>query len=296
MSWWRCILAVALLCCGWAAHADDKPQKHFFWKVTGDKGTVYLLGTIHVGRPDFYPLPPVVEESFKKSSMLVLEVDPSDKDDLKAAATYIARTGVYPFGDAIGNHLSELTRARFAQYAGMNHLDGKLIAHLRPWAARFFIGQSEAKQMGLKGGLGIDDHFYKEATAMNKPVAGLESMVDHYRLFAEFPDEMQDELLLLTVVDAKNEAEKMTELFDTWKSGDMDALEKLLRAPQQEYPFLKPLMVKMLDDRNDKMVEKIEGVLRTPKTYFIAVGAGHMVGERGLIAQLRAQHFKIEQM
>ena len=54
-------LTVVLIFCfappAWAAEpAGELGQKLFCWKVTGPKGVVYLLGTLHVGSADFYPL------------------------------------------------------------------------------------------------------------------------------------------------------------------------------------------------------------------------------------------------
>ncbi len=52
--------------------------KHFLWKVTASKGVVYLFGTIHAGKADFYPLPSIIEDSFKKADTLIEEVDISE--------------------------------------------------------------------------------------------------------------------------------------------------------------------------------------------------------------------------
>jgi uncharacterized protein YbaP (TraB family) len=43
------------------------------------------------------------------------------------------------------------------------------------------------------------------------------------------------------------------------------------------------------------MTAKIEQLLATPKTYFIAVGAGHLIGDRGIVSQLRAKPLAVEQ-
>jgi uncharacterized protein len=59
---------------------------------------------------------------------------------------------------------------------------------------------------------------------------------------------------------------------------------------------LKPLFAKMFDQRNDTMTQKIDEFLKTPKTIFVAVGAGHLTGERGILAQLRAKNYEIEQL
>jgi uncharacterized protein YbaP (TraB family) len=44
------------------------------------------------------------------------------------------------------------------------------------------------------------------------------------------------------------------------------------------------------------MTAKIEQFLTTRKTYFVAIGAGHLIGERGILNQLRAKQLKIEQL
>jgi uncharacterized protein YbaP (TraB family) len=64
----------------------------------------------------------------------------------------------------------------------------------------------------------------------------------------------------------------------------------------RDYPQLKPVFEKMFDQRNDTMTQQIEQFLRTPKTYFVAIGAGHLSGERGILSQLRSKNYEIEQL
>ena len=52
----------------------------------------------------------------------------------------------------------------------------------------------------------------------------------------------------------------------------------------------------MFDQRNDGMTRQIEQFLQTPKTYFVAVGAGHLLGERGILSQLRRNNYDVEQL
>ena len=63
-----------------------------------------------------------------------------------------------------------------------------------------------------------------------------------------------------------------------------------------DYPQLKPLMTKLLDERNTAMTAKIERFLQTSKSYFVAVGAGHLVGDKGILAQLRRKKLLVEQL
>jgi uncharacterized protein YbaP (TraB family) len=64
----------------------------------------------------------------------------------------------------------------------------------------------------------------------------------------------------------------------------------------RDYPQLKPVFEKMFDQRNDTMTQQIEQFLQTPKTYFVAVGAGHLTGDRGILSQLRSKNYDVEQL
>jgi uncharacterized protein YbaP (TraB family) len=115
--------------------AGDGAQKHFLWKVTGPKGVVYLLGTIHVGKADFYPLPPIIEESFKKADALIEEVDLSEPAEAARIERGFTKDGSYPDGDTITNHLSEVTRSHLAAYlkSSKSAFSEETVAHMRPW-------------------------------------------------------------------------------------------------------------------------------------------------------------------
>ena len=78
--------------------------------------------------------------------------------------------------------------------------------------------------------------------------------------------------------------------------GDAAAMQEVITSSVRDYPQLEPLMTKLLDERNTAMTAKIERFLQTPKTYFVAVGAGHLVGDQGILSQLRRKNFRVEQL
>ena len=73
-------------------------------------------------------------------------------------------------------------------------------------------------------------------------------------------------------------------------------MQEVITSSVRDYPQLKPLMTKLLDERNTAMAAKIERFLQTPKSYFVAVGAGHLVGDKGILAQLRRKKLLVEQL
>jgi uncharacterized protein YbaP (TraB family) len=53
--------------------SDQKPI--FLWKCTKGMNTIYLLGTIHVAKPGFYPLPLEMQKALASSKILFVEAD-----------------------------------------------------------------------------------------------------------------------------------------------------------------------------------------------------------------------------
>jgi uncharacterized protein YbaP (TraB family) len=303
MMFWKRALAIAALalCCFASAGAappaaGDAAPKHFLWKVTGPKGVVYLLGTIHVGKADFYPLPSIIEDSFKKADTLIEEIEISEPAETARLQRRIIQEGTYPNGDAITDHLSEVTRSHLAAYVKKGGPSEPAIAHMRPWLVSMLVVQLELQRMGFDPSNGLDRHFLEEAQQSHKPIGALEDAGSQLELFSSLSAELQDCLLLSSLVDM----EKSTDFFDlltrAWQSGDTAAIRELITSGVRDYPQLKPLMTKMFDDRNTAMTTKIERFLQTPKSYFVAVGAGHLVGDQGIPSQLRRKNFKVEQL
>jgi uncharacterized protein YbaP (TraB family) len=278
-----------------AAATEDAGQKHFFWKVTGAKGVAYLFGTIHTGKAEFYPLPSMVEDRFKQADVLVEEVDGSESTESSRVKQVILDRGVYLDGDSIANHLNEVTRNRLAGYVAKAGQSAARFVHIKPWLVSMLVTQIELKRLGFDPALGLDVHFLKEAEQAHKPVKGLESAEFQLRLFSSFDTDMQNQLLLASLVAADKSAETYDLVVRAWQSGDADAMQAEMTRSAREHPELAPVNKKLFDDRNDAMTKQIAAFLQTPKTYFVAIGAGHLVGDRGVVNQLRGMNFTVEQ-
>jgi uncharacterized protein YbaP (TraB family) len=276
--------------------AGEAGAKLFCWKVTGPEGgAVYLLGTIHAGRADFYPLPAVIENSFKEADTLVTETDLTEPQGSSRLLKLLLEQGTYPRGDSVENHIGAETRAHLAHYVATSKELGSDYTHLKPWFLSIAIAIVEAKRAGLNTNEGIDRHFVDQAMAMKKPIGTLETSEFQLELMNSFSDELQDQLLLAALLDTEKKPEVMGQLLQAWKSGNAEGLHETTTRYLRDYPVLKPLFEKMFDQRN-AMTQKIEEFLKTPKIVFVAVGAGHLTGERGILAQLRAKNYAVEQL
>ena len=84
--------------------------------------------------------------------------------------------------------------------------------------------------------------------------------------------------------------------FDVWENGDTELFESLSVEGLNNSPALAYMYDKLVIERNTNWMPKIEEFLADEYTYFIVVGAGHLVGEEGLIILLDEAGYTVEQL
>jgi uncharacterized protein YbaP (TraB family) len=169
---------------------------------------------------------------------------------------------------------------------------------MRPWAVSALVLQLELQRMGFDRSNGLDRHFLEESRQSHKPIGALENVEAQLEMLSSLTEELQDRLLLHSLVDMEKGADYVDLLTRAWQSGDANAMQEVITIGVREHPQLTPLLTKLFDDPNTVMRAKIERFLQTPnnKSYFVAIGAGHLVGDQGIVSQLRRKNFRVEQL
>jgi uncharacterized protein len=287
------LFALVLLVAGSPAGADG--HELFAWRVAGHPGTVYLVGSIHIGKPDLYPMPAPIEAAFAQSSTLVEEIDMSGPN-MQVLQQMVLSRGLYSGGDKLENHLSAATRTALAAYLQRIHQPPAALSPMRPWLASMEIIAGQFKALGYDTKYSIDQHFLDEAAAAKKPVAGLETIAFQVDLLSGLPADLQDKLVYSELVDAGKAASQAAALLGAWRAGDTAAMETVVTSALREHPGLAPLIEAVVYRRNAGMAAQIDGFLKTPKTRFVVVGSLHLVGKRGILQLLSDKGYKIEQL
>ena len=270
--------------------AGAPARRPFLWKVQSDSGTVYLFGSIHAAKPEMYPLDPRVYQAFDAADKLVLEADISGEKIFALAGQMMARA-MYPPEDSLAKHLRPATYAR-AQ-TELTKL-GLPFDQFKPWFLAMMLEAVTLESSGLSMQHGMELHFLARAQG-GKPILELEGAEAQIALLDNLTDEQQDVFLLRTIDSLETVAESLEKLLAAWTAGDDKALAAFLEESLQDTPAFGPVYRKLLDDRNQRMAAKIAEYLATDQTYFVVVGAGHLVGEHGLL-RLLAQRYKINQL
>ena len=78
-----CVALCLSACAGNRSVACSSEQKHFFWKVSDENSSVWVLGSIHLADSTLYPLAPVIDTAFARSDELAVELNMNDEEVVK---------------------------------------------------------------------------------------------------------------------------------------------------------------------------------------------------------------------
>ena len=269
--------------------------KSFLWRVRSQDGMAYLLGSIHIGKKEMYPLAPAIEKAFEESEFLVVEIDPR-KMNAAAVASKLTSAAVYQSGETLDKHLSNRTRELLAARLAEMGMTTESFQPFKPWFAALQLTGLEIIRMGLDPNFGVDQYFVTKAEG-EKDILELESFEFQLELFNGMPEEEQDLLLFYTLKELENTRSGIDQMMQAWLAGDVDKLQReFINKTETEFPELKPFLEKFLYQRNIDMTEKIKAYLHGTQVHFVVVGSAHLVGERGIVALLQKEGYQVEQL
>jgi uncharacterized protein YbaP (TraB family) len=149
-----------------------------------------------------------------------------------------------------------------------------------------------ASSLLMESGIGCDEPvameqlILEEAKKNKKRVDGLETMSYQASIFDSIPYKLQAEQLLKYVNDSgsKSEADKQfEEMIEAYKTQDIEKLGEYVKEDDGGLGNYEDILIY---NRNRNWVEKLKKLM-PEKSLTIAVGAGHLAGEKGVIKLLR---------
>ncbi|WP_027340120.1 TraB/GumN family protein [Halonatronum saccharophilum] len=267
---------------------------NFLWEVSSENNRVYILGSIHLAKKDIYPLDPIIEESFNRSDYLVIEANIQDIDE-SLMQQFVLQRGLYMDGSNLRSNISKDLYDQVLEEGQKYGLDPFQLNFMRPWLISVTLEMLRFESLGYKAEYGIDNYFITKATN-NKEIIELESAEFQLEMLSSFSPKLQEMALKSTIENGIFAEEIVEILFDYWLRGDTKGLEKLLFKDRIENPELEEFYFKVFDQRNYTMTDKILKYLEDENDYFVIVGAGHLIGEAGIINLLKKTGYSPKQL
>jgi hypothetical protein len=277
---------------GCSRKAGSRTREPLMWRARHPEhgGALYLLGSVHFDESGARPLGAEIERAFALSDELVVEVDLDSAANL-AAADALGRRGLLEPPQTLADVVSRATFERLAQYLDERGLAVERIASRKPWYVANLLVVTELQRAGYDAAHGVDRRFIERAR--DKPIVELESAGAQLELLDGLPLETQ-EAMLRDALERSPDFERATrELLDAWRYGDEQTLQQIvLRSVADEADF-EPFLERVFFRRNAAMSEQLASLARDGRTRFAVLGAGHMLGPRGIPALLCERGFEV---
>ena len=235
--------------------------RHVLWTIDGENNTVYLLGSLHVLRPQDGSLPSVADAAYADAERLVMEIDMDEA--LADPASLVQAEAMLPEGQS----LREVLAADYARVAEQAHSAGfelELLDRFAPWFVAVTLMQLELENHGFSAELGVEQTLTRRAVADRKPIAGLETAAQQFATFGRMPLPEQKRLLLMTLEETAN-----------------------MRFPELYGP--------LTENRNRAWVPQLVDLLDDDDDYLVVVGALHLVGRNSVIDLLEQRGYDVVQ-
>jgi uncharacterized protein YbaP (TraB family) len=260
------------------------------WKIQSNGTVTYLGGTCHVLRRSDYPLPKEFETAYADSSVVVFEADIRELSQPETL-DLIMRRSTYNDGSRLDNILSARVYGMLKKYCEEIGFPIASLHLLRPSLAVFTLVHFEFQRLGINQ-TGVDHYFYDKAMAESKQIGVLETVEEQIQLVVSMGEGNEDDFIEHSVHDLRRMKQMMKDLIAAWRAGDENKLDELfVDQMRRDYPNI---YQQLLVERNLKWLPKLIAYTQTPEKEFVLVGAGHLVGEDGIIEHLRRRGYTID--
>jgi len=264
--------------------AQAPTEKSLLWKISGKQliAPSYLYGTYHLLCPEDLKLSDKVKDAVKASSKVYLELDFDDPELMqKMQANMLMK------GDAsIKDFLPDSTFQKASKvFLATTSISLEMLVKLKPILVSAMLYPSL-----MKCELSSPEQLFATlATEQQKTVEGLETVAQQMDVMEQIPYAEQAQMLVDYLLEPEKFNKETIELLAQYKEGDLVAMQKAMNDPNQSYS---KYMEGMLLQRNRNWIPIIKNEI-SKNPIFIAVGAGHLAGDEGVISLLRKQGYTV---
>ena len=274
----------------------EHPER-FFWEIRGNKGSVYVLGTVHVADKSFYPLQKNVLDAFDKADRLVSELGgmPEMEAFVGEMQSVIIKNMNADPKKSLLNVLSEDDLAFLYETIGDDTVHQ--LALFNPWILNTVLAQFLMSKIGLNAEDGIDMYLIQRAE--NKKIEALDTAQQQIAVlsYGTFDDQLamlKDSIQALRDIDANRE--EMHKVRDLYLSNNRKELSAMLVDLLFEVPpsfsekKTQAYIDTLLTDRNRIWAQKFGEYLREGGNTFVFAGTAHFLGKSSVFEIMRQKN------
>lgn len=270
-----------------SAAAIGKGEFHLFvWKVSHPDrvGTDYLAGTIHLPVHPNLRVPARVRSWIKSASRFVMEADLA-----KSTPDLFQRYALLPADQRLDQMLPPPAWRKLLATTYPMGMPPEQVSRMQPWMLNLALTFPTAPPDRV-----VDTVLKSQARLALVPVSYLEQPEEQVEALDAVAMDEDVRQLLETIADPRKAEQQLAGMERAYFQGDLERLERLVFDPGHMGRF-PDFYDKLFYQRNARWLPKLQAVIDTENA-FVAVGLGHLVGDRGLLKQLEAAGYAVERV
>jgi len=263
-------------------------ERTLFWQVSGNdlEQPSYIFGTMHLIRNEQFHIGENVTKKLLRAEQLIMEVDLEKVDVLGLTQAALLSDKM-----SMKDYLSEEEAGRLQQFFN-DSLDinpmifSTAYSRMKP----FFLEQLLVVQYLGENAASYETEFHAMAQDKNIPSVGLETFEDQIRFLDNIPLKEQYAQLVESVDSFTQIRIQFDHMTQAYEAGDLTSLAEMIESEWDTSSLYRKLL---LDKRNQDWIPKLFSYFKSGKM-FVAVGAGHLGGDNGIIALLRKAGYTVD--
>lgn len=279
-------------------------QAQLLWKISG-KGLAkpsYVVGTYHLAPVSFADSIPGLEAALDNTEQVYGELDMRQLSDA-AQLTKLQTAMMLPEGKTLSSLLTKEQKERLnavmLELLGAD-MNNPMLAQQMEKVSPAALMQQLVLVMYMKKHPGFaprklfDGYFQSVAAEKGKPIGGLETVDFQVEvLFGGTTLERQVEQLMCLVDDREYNEQNMNLILEGFFGQDLQKIEKALNEKRNNSCDSTPEEDnRLIYSRNADWAKRLPDIMKEKST-FLAVGVGHLPGQRGLLELLRKAGYDV---
>jgi uncharacterized protein len=268
----------------------NKENHTLLWKISGNgiEKPSYLFGTIHMLCKDDAFLSENLKLAIERSDRVYLELDMDNIIELLGVMSKMKMNNDTTLADLLKPEDYRKVKAYFQAKSSL--LPFSVVETYKPLLASSLLMEASS---ACDESVAMEQLIMAEAKEKGKRISGLETMAYQMSVFDSIPYKLQAEELLKSISTGDKESDgdkEFREMMKAYKEQDLDKLGKMLT--ESDGGMMLQYQDLLLNNRNRNWVAKLKTLLAN-KSLVVAVGAGHLPGENGVINLLRKEGYKV---
>src|SRR6185437_3127526 len=264
----------------------QKNDNTLLWEISGNglKKPSFLFGTFHLLCKDDIHFSDQLKKAIKSADEVYMELKLDDPSMMLSGMMYMNMKNGKTLESLYTPEEYKRLEAYFSDTLRMPML---LFQKAKQY---FLVALLYPRMMNCSNPSGVEEELMKIAKEDKKEIKGLETMQFQASVFDSIPYEWQAKELLKNIDSFSVYKDEFDEMVHLHKNQELDSMQNMVGASEFGFDKYEDLL---LNDRNKKWVKELNEIMKR-ESVFVAVGAGHLSGDNGLINLLKKEGYDVE--